>query len=272
MTLTGASIGPLDSFGQREMGQEIIRAEARALRLLADRLDDAFVAAIRILLDCRGSAIVTGMGKAGLIGQKIAATFASTGTPSHFIHPSEALHGDLGRIRGGDCALVLSNSGLTDEIVRLVPSLCDMQLPVIAVTSNPASQLARAASVTLDLGATTEACSLGLAPSTSTTAMLALGDALALVTSRLRGFTQEDFARVHPGGSLGRRLSRVVEVMRPLGQCCVAEETQSLRHIYVQSQRPPRWSRACRSYGQSYPRLRGPHRSRTQGPSNRAQG
>ena len=244
MTLTGASIDPLDSSGRREMGQDIIRAEARALRLLADRLDDAFVAAIRILLDCRGSAIVTGMGKAGLIGQKIAATFASTGTPSHFIHPSEALHGDLGRIRRGDCALVLSNSGLTDEIVRLVPSLCDMQIPVIAVTSNPASQLARVASVTLDLGATTEACSLGLAPSTSTTAMLALGDALALVTSRLRGFTQEDFARVHPGGSLGRRLSRVVEVMRPLDQCCVAEETQSLRHIYVQSQRPPRRSGA----------------------------
>lgn len=244
MALTAASVGSLDTCGQRRMGQEVIRAEARALWSLADRLGDAFVAAVRILRDCRGSVIVSGMGKAGLIGQKIAATFASTGTPSHFIHPSEALHGDLGRIRRGDCALVLSNSGLTDEIVRLVPSLRDLQVPVIAVTSNPASPLARAACVTLDLGTTTEACSLGLAPSTSTTAMLALGDALGLVVSRLRGFTQEDFARVHPGGSLGRRLSRVVEAMRPLDQCCVAEESQTLRCIYVQSQRPPRRSGA----------------------------
>jgi arabinose-5-phosphate isomerase len=184
------------------------------------------------------------MGKAGLIGQKIAATLASTGTPSHFLHPSEALHGDLGRIRSGDCALVLSNSGETSEVVLLAPALARIGVPVIGITSRPASQLGRAANVVLDLGVTEEACPLGLAPSTSTTAMLALGDALALVTSHLRGFTHQDFARFHPGGSLGRKLSKVLEVMRPLEECCVAADANTLREIYVRSNRPQRRSGA----------------------------
>jgi arabinose-5-phosphate isomerase len=229
---------------QLAMGREVLLAEAAALRSLSDRIDQGFCEVVRILLGCRGSVILTGMGKAGLIGKKIAATLASTGTPSHFVHPSEAIHGDLGRIQPDDCVMVLSNSGETEEIVNLLPSLTELAIPLIAITSNPASQLARASTVTLDLGATEEACSLGLAPSTSTTAMLALGDALALVVSHLLGFTREDFARYHPGGSLGRKLTKVMDVMRPLEQCCVALEAHSLREIYVQSQRPQRRSGA----------------------------
>ena len=161
------------------------------------------------------------------------------------IHPSQrGAARRPGRIQRGDCALVLSNSGETEEVVRLLPSLLELGIPIVAITSHPGSRLARAATVTLDLGATEEACSLGLAPSTSTTAMLALGDALALVASRQRGFTHQDFARFHPGGSLGRKLSKVVEVMRPLDQCCVAEDSRSLREIYIRSQRPPRRSGA----------------------------
>jgi len=227
-----------------EMGRNIIQAEAKALQSLAARLDRPFCEAVQLLLACRGSLIVTGIGKAGIVGQKVAATLASTGTTSHFLHPSEALHGDLGRVRKEDCALILSNSGQTDEILRLLPSLLALAIPVIAVTSAPCSDLARAATVVLDLDAAHEACSLGLAPSTSTTAMLAVGDALALVASQARGFTHDDFARFHPGGNLGRKLARVIDVMRPIAACCVAEDTQSLREIYVQSHRPKRRSGA----------------------------
>jgi arabinose-5-phosphate isomerase len=160
------------------------------------------------------------------------------------VHAAEAVHGDLGRIRQGDCAIVLSNSGETAEIVGLLPALSEMEIPVIGITSRPSSRLGQEADVVLELGTTEEACPLGLAPSTSTTAMLALGDALALVVSQLRGFTHADFARFHPGGSLGRRLSKVNEVMRPLDQCCVAKDTDTLREIYIQSRRPRRRSGA----------------------------
>jgi arabinose-5-phosphate isomerase len=234
----------LNRYRQLQAARDIVCAEGRGLLTLAERLDQRFCEALDLLLACRGSVIVTGIGKAGLIGQKIAATLASTGTSSHFVHPSEALHGDLGRFRSGDCALVLSNSGETEEIVRLVPCLIDAAIPVIALTSNPRGYLARRANIVLDLGATTEACTLGLAPSTSTTAMLAVGDALALTLCQLRGFSQDDFARLHPGGSLGRRFSRVVDAMRPVEQCCVAQDSWSLREIYVRSQRPPRRSGA----------------------------
>lgn len=224
--------------------RKILLAESRALADLADRLGPRFCDAVELILDCAGNVIVTGIGKAGLIGQKIAATLASTGTPSHFVHASEALHGDLGRIRGNDCVLVLSNSGETEEILRLAPCLADLGVPIIAVTGRAHSGLARAATVVLDLGPCDEAGSLGLAPSTSTTAMLALGDALALTASELRGFRSQDFGRLHPGGSLGRRLSKVTEVMRPLDRCCVAQDSCSLREIYVQTRRPARRSGA----------------------------
>jgi arabinose-5-phosphate isomerase len=224
--------------------RKILLAESRALADLADRLGPRFCDAVELILNCKGSVIVTGIGKAGLVGQKIAATLASTGTPSHFVHASEALHGDLGRIRSNDCVLVLSNSGETEEILRLAPCLADLGVPIVAVTGRAHSGLARAATVVLDLGPCDEAGSLGLAPSTSTTAMLALGDALALTASELRGFRSQDFGRLHPGGSLGRRLAKVTDVMRPLERCCVAQDGQSLREIYVRTQRPARRSGA----------------------------
>jgi arabinose-5-phosphate isomerase len=239
---TDAASSPktLSRFEQLRFGREVIRAEGQALFLLADRLRDEFCLAVQAMLVCRGSILVTGMGKAGLIGQKIAATLASTGTPAHFLHPGEAVHGDLGRIHGSDIVLALSFSGETEEVTRLIPSLATLMTPLIAITGNPCSALGRAARVTLDLGPLKEACALGLAPSTSTTAMLALGDALALVVSRCRRFNREDFARFHPGGNLGRKLAKVEDVMRPLGECRVADQSQSVREVLVRVSRPGR--------------------------------
>jgi arabinose-5-phosphate isomerase len=230
----------LSPFEQLRLAREIVRTEGQTLLALADRLGEEICHAIALLASNRGSVIVSGMGKAGLIGQKIAATFASTGTRSHFLHPSEAIHGDLGRLHAEDVALVLSFSGQTEEIVRILPALRDLKVPIIAVTGQPESALATQAVITLDLGAICEACPLGLAPTASTTAMLALGDALALVLSRMRGFSSEDFARFHPGGSLGRKLARVEDAMRPLAQCRVAQATQTLRETLVGQSRPGR--------------------------------
>ena len=229
---------PLQRSEQLRYGQEIVRGEGHALLAVADRLGDEFCQAVALLYACPGSVIVTGMGKAGLVGQKIAATLASTGTRSHFLHAGEAVHGDLGRIHHDDALLVLSYSGETEEIARLLPSLGEFGSPVVAITGQPASQLGRAATVTLDLGPLQEACALGLAPSTSTTAMLALGDALALVLSRMRRFSPRDFARFHPGGSLGRKLARVVDVMRPLVECRVARDRHGARRLHPTQ--PPR--------------------------------
>lgn len=232
------SVPPLSRFEQLRLAREIIRNEGQALLLLAERLGDSFCQAIEILFDCRGSVIVSGIGKAGLVGQKIAATLASTGTRSHFLHPSEAIHGDLGRVHHDDVVLMLSFSGETEEIRRLLPSL--EAVPIVALTGNPASSLAQAAAVTLDLGPLREACTLGLAPSTSTTAMLALGDALALVMSRMRDFGPHDFVRFHPGGSLGRKLAKVDDVLRPLDACRVAGQDSSVREVFVNLSRPGR--------------------------------
>jgi arabinose-5-phosphate isomerase len=225
---------------QLRLARSVLRAEGQTLLALAERVGGELCRAVELVLCCRGSVIVTGMGKAGLVGQKIAATLASTGTRSHFLHPAEALHGDLGRIHADDVALVLSQSGETDEIVRLLPSLSGLGLPIIAITGRPQSELGRAADVTLDLGDLTEACPLGLAPSTSTTAMLGLGDAVALVAARMRGFGPADFARLHPGGSLGRKLAKVEEVMRPLAECRVADGNRSVREVFIDAARPGR--------------------------------
>jgi arabinose-5-phosphate isomerase len=184
--------------------------------------------------------IVSGMGKAGLIGQKIAATLASTGTRSHFLHPAEAIHGDLGRIHTDDAVLILSFSGRTEEVVRLLPSLTHFRVPVVAITGRTDSPLARQATVVLDLGSIEEACPLKLAPTTSTTAMLAVGDALAIVLSRLRQFSADDFARYHPGGNLGRRLTRVEDAMRPLAECRLASDRDTLRRALAEQSRPGR--------------------------------
>jgi arabinose-5-phosphate isomerase len=218
----------------------VIRAEGQALLTLSEQLGDPFCEAVQRVLECRGNVIVTGMGKAGLVGQKIAATLASTGTSSHFLHPGDAVHGDLGRVHALDMVLALSFSGETDEVTRLLPSFKAMATPLIAMTGHPGSTLGRAADITLDLGLIREACPLGLAPSTSTTSMLALGDALSLVVSRSRRFNREDFARVHPAGSLGRKLAKVEDVMRPLPDCRTAQPSQVLRDVLVQVGRPGR--------------------------------
>ena len=225
---------------QLRYAREIVRIEGEAVVALAARLDARFCRAVNLLFGCDGSVIVMGMGKAGLVGQKIAATLASTGTRSHFLHPGEAIHGDLGRVRRDDVVLGLSQSGATEEVTRVLPSFRELGVPVIAITGNAESQLARSSTVTLELGPLREACSLGLAPSTSTTAMLALGDALALVTSRMRRFGPDDFARFHPGGSLGRKLARVEDAMRPIEQCRVARAVQTVRQVLIEVGRPGR--------------------------------
>ncbi|HZZ73708.1 MAG TPA: KpsF/GutQ family sugar-phosphate isomerase [Pirellulales bacterium] len=233
----GAALTPAE---QLRYAREIIQVESQALAQLASRLDTEFCRAAELLFACRGSLIVTGMGKAGLIGQKISATLASTGTRSHFLHPSEARHGDLGKVHRDDVMLVLSQSGETEEITRLLPVFHQWKVAVVALTSRRGSTLGRAAEVVIELGQIQEACSLGLAPSTSTTAMLAMGDALALVVSQMRAFTREDFARFHPAGNLGRQLARVEEYMRPLNECRLALCTQSVREVFSASRRTGR--------------------------------
>ncbi|HAI58371.1 MAG TPA: D-arabinose 5-phosphate isomerase, partial [Xanthomonadaceae bacterium] len=195
---------PLPEFART--GQRVIREEAEALAAIAKRLDGAFSDACRLVLACRGRIVCTGMGKSGHIARKIAATLASTGTPAFFMHPGEASHGDLGMVTERDVVLALSYSGESDEILTIAPALKRLGVPLIAATGRPGSSLAGLADVHLDVAVPSEACPLNLAPTTSTTASLALGDALAVAVLEARGFTPEDFARSHPAGALGRRL------------------------------------------------------------------
>ncbi len=215
-----------------EQGRAAIRHEAEVLLRLAENLDARFAVAVETLLQCRGDVVVCGIGKAGHVGTKLAATLASTGTRSHFLHPAEALHGDLGRVGPQDVVLMLSQSGETEEIVRLLPLVRSLGAAVVAITSSAKSTLGQAAQAVLELGDVMEACPHNLAPTASTTAMLAIGDALAITLSQYRGFRPEDFARFHPGGSLGRRLALVEELMRPLGQCRVAPDQLSIRDVF----------------------------------------
>ena len=194
--------------------REVLKLEASAIAALADRIDDRFLEAVRLILKCKGRVVATGMGKPGLIGQKLSATFASTGTPSYSLHPAEALHGDLGRVVKQDVLLVLSNSGETEEILRLIPPIRKIGAKIIAITGRKDSTVGRYCDILLDIGPIEEACPLGLAPTTSTTAMLALGDALALAVQKERALTPEEYAFYHPGGSLGRKLLKVEEIMR----------------------------------------------------------
>jgi arabinose-5-phosphate isomerase len=196
-------------------GRRVLATEAAAVAALEHRLGEDFARACRIMLACEGRIVVTGMGKSGHVGSKIAATLASTGSPSFFLHPGEAIHGDIGMITAKDVVLALSNSGETDELLTILPVLKRLDVPLIALTGNHASTLGRYASVTLDVSVPAEACPLNLAPTASTTAALAMGDALAVAMLEARGFTEQDFARSHPGGTLGRRLLlHVDEVMR----------------------------------------------------------
>jgi arabinose-5-phosphate isomerase len=196
-----------------EFARQVIASEARSVQGVCSAIDHRFEQAVDRILNCRGSVLTCGVGKAGHIARKLAATFASTGTPSHFLSPADAAHGDLGAVRDGDIVLILSSSGESDEVLRVLNLLRELGHDVIAITASQTSTLGRFASLTIEMGRIDEACPLGLAPTSSTTAMLALGDALALSVMRLRNFSAEDFARFHPAGQLGRRLMRVREAM-----------------------------------------------------------
>jgi arabinose-5-phosphate isomerase len=196
-----------------DLARKVLEIEARALNDLAQRLDERFDMAVEILYHCRGRVVAAGMGKSGIISQKISATLSSTGTPSFFLHPAEALHGDLGRLVGRDVLLALSYSGETEELLRLLDTVKRLSIPLLTLTGNPSSTLAQSSDVALDIGIKQEACPLGLAPTASTTAMLAMGDALAMALLEKRGFNEQDYANLHPGGGLGVRLRRVENVM-----------------------------------------------------------
>jgi arabinose-5-phosphate isomerase len=218
---------------------EVLRLEARTIAHLEQRLDDRFLRAVDMLLDCQGLIVVTGVGKAGLVGQKISATLASTGTPSLFLHPTEALHGDLGRIRSRDLLFAVSNSGETAEVNALIGPARKIGASVMALTGSPQSTLGRIADCVLDIGDVQEACPLKLAPTASTSAMLAFGDALAMVVSQERNFSREDYALFHPAGSLGRKLMRVREVMRKGEQLPLVLAGSSLKDAVIVMNRTP---------------------------------
>ena len=223
-----------------DYAREVLQTEAEALLAVRDRLGKAFEEAVERILRSNGSVIVTGMGKAGLVGQKIAATLASTGTRAHPLHPAEALHGDLGRIGPEDVVLALSYSGETDEVVRLIEPIRRLGATLIAVTGRSQSRLAAGADIAIVLGPLEEACPLGLAPSTSTTAMMAVGDALAFTLSRARRFAPEQFAAFHPAGSLGKLSASVRSIMRTGSAMRVAHAGRSVREAIIEAHRPGR--------------------------------
>ncbi len=213
-----------------EYTRQVIQSEAQAVKAMAEIVDDSFVEALEMFYYCSGSVIVSGIGKAGIIGQKISATLASTGTPSHFLHPAEAVHGDLGRLRENDIVVVLSYGGETDEITKLIGLVKQRQIKLIAITGEADSTLARHSDVVLCMGKQSEACPLGVAPSVSTTCMLAIGDALALALMKARNFGVEDYVRFHPGGSLGASLMTVEQSMmfRPGEKLAIAEQNNTI--------------------------------------------
>jgi arabinose-5-phosphate isomerase len=240
-----------------DLARKVLRIEAEAILGLVERIDGAFEQTVQLLFECRGRVIVTGMGKSGIICRKIAATLSSTGTPSYFLHPAEAIHGDLGAIREEDVVIALSHSGETEELVRLLESIRRIGAKLVAITGDPRSTLARASDVMLDCSVAEEACPMNLVPTASTTAALALGDAVAMTLLVRKGFREEDFASLHPGGKLGRRLMRVEHVMhsgdaapivrvgtpmhdvfhvmsdKRLGMTCVIDESGRLAGIFT---------------------------------------
>jgi arabinose-5-phosphate isomerase len=226
------------------LGKQILRQEAISIQKLADGLDARFLQAIYRILHCKGNVVVCGIGKAGLVGQKISATLSSTGSPSHFLHPAEAMHGDLGKIKSGDVMLIFSQSGETEEITRILPALRSFRISIISVTASDQSTLGQHSEVVLPLGRLVEADTHGLAPSTSTAAMIAMGDALALTVSERRGFQAEHFAKLHPGGALGRKLSRVDEHLRGLDRCRIAPDSETIREVFARHSVPGRRSGA----------------------------
>ena len=218
----------------KDQARRVLRIEAEAIHALIDRIDERFEQAVNLILNCEGRVVVTGMGKSGLIGKKIAATLASTGTPALFLHPAEGIHGDLGMVTRGDTVIALSNSGETEEVARMLPSFKRLGIKIIALTGKCDSTLAKNSDVVIDVGVEEEACPLGLAPTASTTATLAMGDALAVALLDKRGFREEDFACFHPGGSLGKKLLLRVRDLMHSGDAVpiVGEETLIKDAIY----------------------------------------
>lgn len=231
-TESKSAVCALDSDGVLRLGRNVLQTEEKAIAAACARLGESFVRAVHGILNCRGRVAVTGMGKAGDIGKKIQATLSSTATPAYCLHPVEALHGDLGMIQPADVVVALSKSGETQELVVLLPVLKHIGCTVILVTANAGSHCADLADIVLDIGDTPEACPLGLAPSSSTAAMLAIGDALALTVMELKDVQPEQYAAYHPGGSLGRSLMKVDEVMRTGADCPVIGLNATLRDYY----------------------------------------
>jgi arabinose-5-phosphate isomerase len=215
----------------RGLARKVLQTEAAAILALVDRLDERFDRTVDLLRQCKGRVILTGMGKSGIICQKIAATLSSTGTPAFFLHPADAIHGDLGVIQGDDIVIALSYSGETDEILKLLEAIRRLGTKLIALTGSCQSTLAQAADVALDCGVLEEACPLNLVPTASTTAMLALGDAIAMTLLVEKGFRQEDFASLHPGGTLGKRLMRVEALMHAGKQCPIVGSTTGMQDV-----------------------------------------
>ena len=219
------------------LARKVLRTEADAILALVDRVDGGFTAAVKLLFDCRGRVILTGMGKSGIIGRKIAATLSSTGTPAFFLHPAEAIHGDLGVIQADDVVVALSYSGETEELVRVLEMIRRLGARLIAITGDPRSTLGQAADVTVDCSVAEEACPLNLVPTASTTAALALGDALAMALLVRKGFREEDFASLHPGGKLGKRLMRVEHLMATGDRVPVVPCPTSMRDVIYEMSR-----------------------------------
>ncbi|MEM9643978.1 MAG: KpsF/GutQ family sugar-phosphate isomerase [Planctomycetota bacterium] len=224
--------------------RETVRRESEAMRTCADSLTQDAVWAAEKTAECEGCIIITGIGKAGWVGQKIAATLSSIGCPSHFLHPSEAVHGDLGRVRSNDLVWAFSNSGRSEEILSIASHLRENSSGLVAITADDESPLAAAADCVVSIGRHQEACPIGLAPTSSTTVMMAVGDSIAMLASQLKRFTAQDFAKFHPGGALGQKLATVNEIMRPLDDCRVAKQDTPIRQAMVVSGRHGRRSGA----------------------------
>jgi arabinose-5-phosphate isomerase len=214
--------------------REVILKEAEAVRLMADRLDGSFEKAIELLFNCQGRVIISGIGKSGQVARKMAATLSSTGTPAFYIHPTEGIHGDIGMVLSGDVAIVISKSGNTDEVNKLLPIFKRLNVPIIAITGGLDSILARGADVILDSSVEFEACPLDLVPTSSTTAALVMADALAVVLLELRGFTADDFSFIHPGGALGRKLVKVSDLMHTGDELPIVSQRANFKEMLVE--------------------------------------
>jgi arabinose-5-phosphate isomerase len=217
-----------------DKAKEVILKEAEAVRLMADRLDGSFEKAIELLFNCKGRVIISGIGKSGQVARKMAATLSSTGTPAFYIHPTEGIHGDIGMVLSGDIAIIISKSGNTDEVNKLLPIFKRLDVPIIAITGGTDSILAHGADVILDSSVECEACPLDLVPTSSTTAALVMADALAVVLLELRGFTADDFSFIHPGGALGRKLVKVCDLMHTGAELPVVNQSASFKEMLVE--------------------------------------